>query len=156
MNENERFFYDAVGYSYDPVTETPEEGRRARVARALASAEARAEAAGITFDWVEDDVPFECGCDDATCESHDPHTAFGCILRDARGESHGSLWWISFGSGGNPFPRGANSNVPDAIRHAGTRIDPYARIVQAELALEYFAHLDQIAESAGPNPFNLK
>lgn len=27
MNKQEQFFYDHAGYSYDPKTETPEQGR---------------------------------------------------------------------------------------------------------------------------------
>jgi len=120
-----RFFLAHAGYSYGP-TERPIDGRR-RCARDLAAAERLACDAGLTFEWRDDDQPFECGCDDPTCASHEPHRAYGCVLRDADGRVQDSLWGISFGPDVDPWGQ------------------PYARVVQAELASEYFARTARIA-----------
>ena len=48
------FFYEHAGWSYDPATESPEDGR-ARCALALAEAEAWAAAADVEFVWDADD-----------------------------------------------------------------------------------------------------
>lgn len=53
MNADEQFFYNNAGYSYDPATETPEQGRQ-RCAQALAAAEAWAQAEGMTVQWADD------------------------------------------------------------------------------------------------------
>lgn len=53
MSSAEQFFYDHAGYSYDPATETPDEGRR-RTAADLARAEAWAKAQGHTYEWGPD------------------------------------------------------------------------------------------------------
>lgn len=64
LSDTEQFFYDQAGFSWNPETETEEEGRR-RGARRLAAAEAWARTAGIEFAWADDwDVDhrkeFEC------------------------------------------------------------------------------------------------
>lgn len=48
------FFYDNAGYSYDPKTQTEEEGRM-ECANRLALAEAFASEAGLTWYWEQDD-----------------------------------------------------------------------------------------------------
>lgn len=131
------FFYKHAGWNYRAGRETEEQGRQ-RGARTLAKAEQRADAAGVTFRWEDDDQPFACDCDRKHCPSREPHQAYGCILLDADDEAHDSLWGISFGPGGEPFPYGRYGPP-----------EPYARVVQAELAIEYFEQLDK--DQAGPD-----
>lgn len=49
------FFFDNAGWSYDPKTQTEEEGRM-ETANRLALAEAFAQEAGIEFTWEVDEV----------------------------------------------------------------------------------------------------
>ena len=110
------FFKAHAGYSIAPG-ETTAQGQR-RSARTLAAAERKACDLGATFEWQEDDQPFECHCEDPTCESREPHTAYGCVARTADGKVYASLWGISFGPGVEPWG------------------EPYRRVVEAELACE--------------------
>lgn len=55
MTPDEQFFFDnAAGYSYDPGAETPEQGR-AKCAQRLAAAEAEADRRGWWVEWADDD-----------------------------------------------------------------------------------------------------
>ena len=69
----ERFFFEHAGYSYDPATETPEQGRH-RCAVALAEAEAWAKDVGVAFSWEDDNVGSHVeeydayGAEPETCE----------------------------------------------------------------------------------------
>ena len=104
------FFHRNAGYSYDSTTETKAQGR-SRCALKLAQAERDARALGYTFDWVED--PFaDRSWFENDGQSEEPNEAFGCICRNAQGESVQSLWGIF-----------------DPTRE-------YRRVVEAELALE--------------------
>lgn len=49
----EEFFYKHAGYSYDPATETEEQGKR-RGAAQLATAERFAAALGLSYSWEDD------------------------------------------------------------------------------------------------------
>ena len=53
MTPAEQFFFDNAGYSYDPKTETPEQGR-AKCAQRLAEAEAEADRRGWWVEWTDD------------------------------------------------------------------------------------------------------
>ncbi len=86
MTDNERFFYDNAGWSYDTQTETSEEGRE-RCAVKLAEAELWAKAEGVKVEWVIDNERWDADCD---CEA--PEEIFGCIL--TLGEESVSLWSI--------------------------------------------------------------
>lgn len=110
------FFKQHAGYSYGPE-ETPEQGRQ-RSARLLARAERKAADLGVTFEWREDDEPFQCACDDPKCESHEPHTAYVCLARTQDGDVFACLGAISFGPGRKPWG------------------NPYQRVIEAELATE--------------------
>ena len=103
------FFFEHAGWSYDPATETPEQGRR-RCAERLADSEAWASAMGVRFNWHEDfqidhAAEFDCYADGGpeTCE---------CVLATLDGECVGSL-----------------SCIDDAT-------DEYRRVVEAEVASE--------------------
>ncbi len=107
-----RFFYNESGYSYNPKTETREQGRM-RGAKALAKAEAHAKDVGYIFEWGYDDVDSSEWSDETP-----PYAQWICIVRDANGEVLASLGGIDFGRDGEPWG------------------DPYKRVVEAELASE--------------------
>ena len=74
MTKQEQFFYDNAGSSYDPKTETKEQGQE-RGARRLAEAETYAAQSGWTFEWGQDDR-----CDHGKdCDNHS-HMAEYCLL----------------------------------------------------------------------------
>ena len=52
LTADQQFFFDCACHSYDPRTETPEQGRT-RCALDLAAAEAFGRAAGLSFDWFD-------------------------------------------------------------------------------------------------------
>jgi len=110
------FFYKNAGYSYNPVTETPEEGML-RCARALAEAEDWAQASGVDFDEVESELPWDG--DDPLPE--------GCILSDFMAR----VW-------GPPCPHCGERkrHVASLSVCAYTPGDGYPRVVRAELAVE--------------------
>ena len=115
----ELFFFDRAGYSYDPKTETATQGRW-RGALALADAERRARENVWTAEWEPDVWPHgHAGCD---CE-HLEHMS--CVLYDRRGVVLASLGSIC----------GAGQNG-------------YARVVEAELALEALAEIQSALEAA--------
>jgi hypothetical protein len=118
LTENEQFFYDHAGYGFNPSNgETAEDGK-IRGARALALAEATAEAKGITFRWEDD---WEIGSHkeffgpDSAYDDHEPDTCEQCDAIDASGEVLASL-----------------GCVDDAGKD-------YRRVVEAELAAEVLA-----------------
>lgn len=124
------FFLARAGYSYNPAQgETREQGRR-RCARALADAEARGTALGLTEEWSEDRDPDMSWMetDDYTARDRECAEFYGCTVRDASGEVRASLWGI----------------------HEDTR-DPlgarwYRRVVRAELFSEALAELEKLGE----------
>lgn len=128
-NDAFRFFYENAGFSVAP-SETERIGRT-RSARELAQAELWAVTrSGLTFEWEEDpDADLECDC------GNDHGSAYGCVVR--RGDERevvASLWGIQFAD------------------HAGPRAAPYARVVEAELALEVLHDVREIALVEAFNP----
>lgn len=109
------FFRKHAGYSYDPTTETAEQGRQ-RCAENLAAAEGIARNAGVSFEWIID--PEERGG-----TRRNPYPLYGCIAHDHLGGHATSLWAIDFGRDGSPYS------------------DDYRRVVEAELALELFNNM---------------
>jgi hypothetical protein len=91
MSKDVKFFYDNAGYSYDPNTETADQGRF-KGAKDLADAEIYARDNDWVFTWEWDD----CGDfdnHDEWCDikgQHD-HNIEACILRDANGNVLESL-----------------------------------------------------------------
>lgn len=110
----EAFFYEHAGYSYDPRTQTPEEGRHA-AAKRLAHVEEAGREAGLSFEWMVDNS------DDSSSFSEEtpPWRLWGCICHDNKGAPGAALWGIDFGRDGTPW-----SNTC------------YRRVVEAELASE--------------------
>ena len=108
-----QFFYANAGYGYDPITETPEQGK-ARGARLLARAERRASASGMSFHWFPDPEATSAEFDDKT----EPYRLWCCVAQDASHEVVASLGAVDFGPEGDPWT------------------SDYRRVVEAELALE--------------------
>lgn len=114
-DSNVKFFYDHAGSSYNPKTETEEQGR-IRGAQALAKAEAFAAEQGFIFSWSQDEdgcIGCDCGSEDCACASGEPHDCRVCVMYDASGE--------------------------DVLASLGSICEPskeYCRVVEAELALE--------------------
>lgn len=109
-----QFFLKHAGSSYYPGKETPAKGNR-RNAKALAAAELSASRAGVMFEWEIDPD----GSDSAG-EFSSEGPFWGCTIYDPKRDAIGSLWGVDFGAGKAPWG------------------DSYARVVQAELSLEYF------------------
>ncbi len=110
------FFHEWAGYSWNPKTETQEQGRT-RCAAALATAEARAQHLGFRYHWCYVDR----GDEDRSGIDHDS-PLWEVTIFDADGACIGSLGNIDLGE--NPY---------------GNAKDPHARVVEAELASEHFA-----------------
>lgn len=124
MNEAEQFFMRHAGWSYDPETETPEQGM-IRGARQLAAAEARFKAGPYFANHEPDDQPWD---------GDEPYD--------------GPLWIVSLYSvAGTSEPEliGSLGSV------ACEADDPYMRVVIAELASEHIKddEPEQDDESAG-------
>ena len=113
LTDSERFYYKHGGYSFDPLNQTPQQGRE-ECARRLAAAAANANAAGVSFEWTVDD-----SCDSSEfSDSRNPYALWGCAARNSEGVVIASLWAIDFGRGRDPWG------------------EPYRRIVEAELSIE--------------------
>ena len=126
LSKAEKFFYANAGYSYDPKTEAEVQGRE-RGAKLLASADAAAKADGMWFSWATDDITNREFTDEGP-----EYRLFAVVAYiDDDGPSHmgepehcGSLSGVDFG--------------PDNSPNDGSRAGRYARVVEAELALEYY------------------
>lgn len=112
-----QFFLRNAGYSWNPCTETREQGRR-RTAHALADAERRGSSTGLAFSWeVDHDQDSSQWSDDAP-----PYDQWLCTCWDTEtNRVLSSLGCIDFGRAGSPYS------------------EPYRRIVEAELAAEALA-----------------
>jgi hypothetical protein len=112
------FFNEWAGWSYDPATESPEEGR-ARTARHLAQAEEEAERRGWYVEWSDDweitDHAAEYG--EEAYPNGNPETCENADLYDEHGNMIRSLGCID----------DADAN--------------YRRVVEAELAAEALAEM---------------
>lgn len=114
IKEAVAFFYANAGYSYNPKTETQEQGKL-RCAKSLAKAERNAASAGITFEWEFDQEGCsgcDCKSDECKCSTGEEHETLCCSARDSEGKVCASLCGICEPS------------------------REYRRVVQAELASE--------------------
>lgn len=87
------FFKQHAGYSYDPKTETQEQGRR-RCARALARAERLAKDIGLTCEFEYDTlgcIGCDCDSEDCACSTGAEHEVLCAVVRDDCGNSLASL-----------------------------------------------------------------
>lgn len=130
MASDVRWFFKHAGYSYDPKTETPTQGRW-RCAREAVKAEKEFHARGWTFalepdechDWSDTPDGADAGCCDwcneplnARGECRNEHYVYGAVLRDESGAVLASIWGV---------------------------VDPdtaYERVLRAELASEALAN----------------
>jgi len=116
------FFREHAGYSYDPLTETADEGRE-KCAAIMAAAEAWARDAGYSFDWrIDDDIDSRDFSD-----AQPPYRLWMCGMFDADGIMVRALGGVDFGRDGEPWG------------------NPYRRVCEADLAVE------QRAECEGPD-----
>lgn len=106
------FFETHAGTSYMPGKETKEQGQR-RSALALARAEKIAQRKGFYAQWIIDNLDSSEWSDERPAWRQ-----YVCLLFNAHKECIGSLCGIDFGRNGSPLG------------------DPYARVIEAELALE--------------------
>jgi len=106
------FFKKNAGYSYDPKTETPEQGRN-RCALSLARAERWADKTEVEFHWRTDDISNRDFTEDGP-----EYFLWVCVANNRSGEVIGSLGGVDFGENGQPDGKG------------------YSRVIAAEIALE--------------------
>lgn len=112
VRQHAPFFVEWAGTSYNPSTETPEQGTHKQAER-YAAAEYRAIRAGLEYVWsVDPDIDSSDFSDEKPA-----YQQWQCALRH-KGHCIASLHGIDFGRDGGPYS------------------DPYARVVQAELALD--------------------
>lgn len=124
LTEAEQWFYTHAGFSQRPG-ETEREGHL-RSAREYAADEAWAVAHGLTFTWVEDEEG----------DAEGNHPAYGCIVRRPGSDDVlESLWGIGF-----------DDKCYGPVR------DPYARVIEAELAGEvrYVTDADEAMLAGSP------
>lgn len=129
MNATERFFYDHAGFSYDPETETSEQGH-ARCARELAQAELEGKRRGWIVEAFPDDLPV---MDDDV----------GSRELVESGQAVNLQVWLRAGPDCDP------DEISDILGVLGGVVvpsedDPYVRVVGAELALEALESLTQL------------
>lgn len=114
----EFFFYQHAGYSWNPKTETQEQGR-IRCAKELAEAELQADRRNWSYEWSDD---WSIGShkkfygEDSAYADHEPSSCESCVLRDEDGNVLASLGCID----------DADNN--------------YRRVIEAELTDEALTH----------------
>ena len=111
MTPAEKFFYKHAGFSYDPQTETKNQGKR-RCATEMAEAEAYLQDMQWSASWEWEQFADLSWMTDE--EREQEHEVLCCILRDEHGNVLASL-----------------GNIVDADLH-------YMRVVEAELADEVY------------------
>lgn len=111
------FFMRHAGYSYNPATQTPMQGR-IECSKQLAQAAKKAFDGGFSFEWsIDPAIDSSSFCE----ENEEPWSLWECCMRSPEGLAVQSLHGIDFGRDGSPWS------------------DPYRRVVEAELACEEFA-----------------
>ena len=129
-----QFFLKHAGYSYNPQTQSPMQGR-VQCARKLAAAERKARDAGVSYQWEID----------ASCDSL---TEFAPGIKPIRGtKTRYSLWQCCAIGPRDDDYRGAGEVLAslggiDFGRDGEPWGDPYRRVVEAELALEALDQLE--------------
>lgn len=112
MNKIEQFFFDNAGYSYDPKTETQDQGRE-RFAKQYAAAEAWARDNGYSFNWEIDP-----GIDSSDFSNERPAwQLYQVTMFNSDGEVVDSMGGVDFGRDGTPWG------------------DNYRRVCEAEMSV---------------------
>lgn len=126
----EEFFYGNAGYSYDPKTQTEEEGRR-ETAKAMADAEQWAWDNNYTFSWSEEEEDWDTFLEESEVDPHDVLEILALQMRNKDGTTVQSLGGVMFGHNAE----------------ANTR---YGRVFEAELALQQQREVRDVAREANP------
>ncbi len=124
-----QFFYEHAGFSYDPKTETVEQGKR-RCSKAMEAAEQEGKARGIEFNWMNDDMACsgcDCGDSDCACGNGTPHETLVCVA------------YAKCQCCGLKVARASLGGICGAT-------DEYRRVVEAELAMEALDELSKHEE----------
>jgi hypothetical protein len=121
LTADQFFFYQNAGYSHNPKTETPEQGR-VRCAKGLAEAEAVGQRLGYVFEWEFDQDPDLSWMSDE--ERTQEHEVLCCRIVDPENARH-SLAFLC--------------GITDPDRN-------YSRVIEAELASEAIGELDREIE----------
>lgn len=120
-----QFFRENAGFSYDPKTETPAQGKL-RCARLSAKAEAWAKAEGLEYVWEFDDM-----ADASFVDTWEP-----AEQAQWHAETH-EAWYCSLV---RPCPKhGVQCKHAETLASLGGIFDPtwqYRRVIEAELATE--------------------
>lgn len=118
MNKAEQFFYEHAGYSFDPKTETQEQGKL-RCAKELAEAERIAANLEWRFEWVDDWM----GSHDWKEYSGEPATCEQCTVYDP-----------------------SSNRVLASLSCIDDADNNYRRVIEAELAAEALYDYDREIE----------
>jgi hypothetical protein len=130
LTRDELFFYEHAGYSYDPKTESADEGR-VRCAREMAKAEAFVKGQEYEYEWDWD----ESGCNGCDCDSPD--------CKCSTGEEHETLCVSLFNPRDRETDKYATLVSLSGICGADAK---YRRVIEAELALEAMDWYDRETE----------
>lgn len=114
LTKDQAFFFEHAGYSYDPKTQTPEQGRT-QCAIDLAAAEEKARNAGVSFMW-EIDPDIDSSFFKGNKHRFDAYALWQVTAYSAEGERLDGMGGVDFGRGGSP------------------RGDTYRRVCEAEIA----------------------
>lgn len=120
LTQDEQFFYDNAGFSYEPGKESQEDGH-IRCARRLATAEAYARNADWWYEWLRQDWQ-ECGC-----QLTSYHEVWTCIL----------------------FKSESRREVLAALGSICQPSSKYRRVIRAELAMEAMSQICPECEAIG-------
>lgn len=133
LAEAEAFFYKHAEFGYDPKKETEEQGRRSN-AKELALAERDAASLGISFEWGEDPNPDVSWMDKKQLKQYrdGDFVMMQCASISTDGHVVGSLGGIHMGS--------------------DWRLDPYRRVIEAQLATEALGALGEDIKTNNPKP----
>ena len=113
FNRSIQFFWDNAGFSYNPKTQTADDGH---LESAIALAQAELEGCSQGFSYVWDIDPDSTSADFS--DDYPPYEQFQCVCLNYRGHILASLGGIDFGRDNQPWDQ------------------DYRRVIEAELALE--------------------
>jgi hypothetical protein len=113
MDADAQFFYDHAGWSYDPASETSEQGRE-RCAEALANAEQVARVQGWTFAVEDDPEPvMEDDAGSVELVESGEYVNLMVTMYAENGDVLGSLGGIVVESEDDPYIRAVKATLAD-------------------------------------------